>query len=89
MFGDISAFVNGNMFFGVFGNDMFVRLSDNDRSELLKNKGASNLEPMKGRPMKDYVIMPSAWRDNPKTLKPWVSRALAWTSKLPPKKSEK
>jgi TfoX/Sxy family transcriptional regulator of competence genes len=89
MFGNISAFVNGNMFFGLFGNDLFVRVSDEDRPELLKNKGASHLEPMKGRPMKDYIIMPSAWKQDTKTIRPWVLRALAWTSKLPPKKPGK
>ncbi len=86
MFGNISAFVNGNMFFGLFGNDLFVRLSDRDRSELLKNKGASNLEPMKGRPMKECIVMRSKWKDDPKTVEPWVARALAWTRRLPPKK---
>jgi TfoX/Sxy family transcriptional regulator of competence genes len=48
MFGNISAFVNGNMFAGLFGNDIFVRLSDENRRELLEEKGASLLEPMKG-----------------------------------------
>jgi TfoX/Sxy family transcriptional regulator of competence genes len=47
MFGNISAFVNGNMFAGLFGNDIFVRLSDKSRQELLGEKGASYLEPMK------------------------------------------
>src|SRR5436853_6876772 len=37
-FGNISAFVNGNMFFGVFGNDLFVRLSSEDQLELLDRK---------------------------------------------------
>jgi TfoX/Sxy family transcriptional regulator of competence genes len=49
MFGNISAFVNGNMFAGLFGNDIFVRLSDKSRQELLGEKGASYLEPMKGK----------------------------------------
>jgi TfoX/Sxy family transcriptional regulator of competence genes len=89
MFGNISAFVNGNMFFGLFGNDLFVRLSDKDRSELLKNKGALNLEPMKGRPMKDYIIMPRNWKGDPRTIRPWVSRALSWAGELPPRKRRK
>ena len=38
MFGNISAFVNGNMFAGLFGNDLFVRLSDESRKELLEKK---------------------------------------------------
>ena len=58
MFGNLSAFVNGNVFFGLYGNDLFLRLSSQDQQELLKQKGAAFLEPMKGRPMKDYVITP-------------------------------
>jgi len=27
MFGNLSALVNGNMFFGLYGNDLFLRLS--------------------------------------------------------------
>ena len=89
MFGNISAFVNGNMFFGIFGNDLFVRLSIEDREELLKNKGASMLEPMKGKPMKDYVVVPTTWRNRPETLNSWISKALEWSSQLPPKKTKK
>ena len=89
MFGNVSAFVNGNMFFGLFGNDLYVRLSSPDREKLLKEKGASNLEPIKGRLMKDYVVMPRAWKDNPETVKMWVGRSLASASKLPPKKPTK
>ncbi len=89
MFGNISAFVNGNMFFGIFGNDLFVRLSIEDREVLLKNKGASMLEPMKGKPMKDYVVVPMTWRNRPGTLNSWISKALEWSSQLPPKKTRK
>jgi TfoX/Sxy family transcriptional regulator of competence genes len=53
MFGNLSAFFNGNMFFGIFGTDLFLRLSIEDQKELLKNKGASMLKPMKEKPMKD------------------------------------
>jgi len=38
MFGSISAFVNGNMFAGLFGNDLFVRLSEESREELLEKE---------------------------------------------------
>lgn len=88
MFGNISAFVNGNMFFGVFGNDLFVRLSDEGKAELLKNNRASMLEPMKGKPMKDYVVLPKTWNTKPETLRSWISKSLEWSSKLPPKKSK-
>ncbi len=89
MFGNISAFVNGNMFAGLFGDDLFVRLSDESRKELLEEKGASLLEPMKGKPMKEYVVLPNAWRNQHETIRIWVTRSLDWTSKLPPKKTKK
>ena|SRR6267143_1949480 len=89
MFGNNAVFVNGNMYFGIFGDDLFLRLSDKDQVELLKNKGASMLEPMKGKPMKNYVVLPNAWRDRPEILRSWISKALEWSSKLPPKKTKK
>ena len=89
MFSNISAFVNGNMFFGVFGADLFLRLSVEDQKELLKNKGASMLELMKGKPMKDYVVLPKTWRAKPETLRSWISKSLEWSSKLPPKMAKK
>jgi TfoX/Sxy family transcriptional regulator of competence genes len=89
MFGNISAFVNGNMFTGLFGNDLFVRLSEENRKKLLENKGSSLLEPMKGKPMKEYVVIPKTWRNQPETIRMWVNRSLDWTSKLPPKTPKK
>ncbi len=89
MFGNISAFLNGNMFFGVFGKDLFVRLSSEDQLELLKNKGSSMLEPMKGKPMKDYVVLPRTWRARPEILRSWISKSLEWSSELPAKKAKK
>ena len=89
MFGNISAFVNGNMFAGLFGNDLFVRLPEESRKELLEKKGTSLLEPMKGKPMKEYVLVPKAWRNQPETVRSWVTRSLDWTSRLAPKKTKK
>ncbi len=89
MFGNESAFVNGNMFFGLFGNELFVRLSEEDGEKLLRNRGSSVLEPMKGRPMKGYVLLPKVWWNEPGTLHQWISRSLNWACLLPPKKSKK
>jgi len=86
MFGNRAAFVNGNMFLAPFGPDVAVRLSGEDRAELLRQKGASGFEPMPGRPMKEYVVLPAAWRTSPKKAKDWVERSFAWARELPPKK---
>jgi len=89
MFGNLSAFVGGNMSVGVFGGDLFVRLSDDDRAELLKIEGAAVFEPMKGRQMKEYVVVPRSWREDPRRIKEWVARSLEWSGQLPAKKPKK
>ncbi len=85
MFGNVSAFVNGNMFMGIFGNNLFVRLPPEGRQELLKKSGASVFEPAKGKPMKEYVLIPGSWRHQPQTARLWVSRSLEWAGTLPAK----
>jgi TfoX/Sxy family transcriptional regulator of competence genes len=86
MFGNIAAFVKGNMFAGLYGKDIFVRLYGEDQATLLENKGASMFEPMNGRPMKDYVTIPRTWRNQPDNVRSWVAKSYALTSKLPEKK---
>ena len=89
VFGNDAAFVNGNMFLGLWGNDLFLRLSDDDRKELLKNEGATNFEPMKGKPMKGYTLTPRTWKTQPQTVRRWVTRSLEWASGLPAKKAKR
>ena len=86
MFGNSAAFVNGNMFLALFGRNVAVRLAEDDRQELLRQRGASVFEPMAGRPMKEYVTLPEAWRTQPKKAAAWVERSFAWASALPQKK---
>jgi TfoX/Sxy family transcriptional regulator of competence genes len=84
MFGNVSAFVNGNMFMGLFGNELFLRLSDADQEEVAK-AGGGPLEPMPGRAMSGYVTIPREWRQQPRTVQRWVSRSLEFAGQLPPK----
>ena len=85
MFGNLAAFVNGNMFAGLFGNDLFVRLPEDDRAALLGEPGGHLLEPMAGRPMREYVVLPQAWQGQPERLHEWLRRGLNWTATLPSK----
>ena len=89
LFGNIAAFVNRNMFTGLFGDDLFVRLSDQDIQQLVKTKTATFLSPMKGRPMKEYVVLPKAWIKDRNKLKVWISKSLDFAKTLPPKTSKK
>jgi len=86
MFGHAAAFVNGNMFAGTFGRQVFVRLSEDEGTILMKEKGASSFAPMEGRPMKGYVVIPDSWAATPEKARSWISKSLVWTGAMPPKK---
>jgi TfoX/Sxy family transcriptional regulator of competence genes len=87
MFGYPCRFVNGNLFMGLHGNNMILRLSEKDRTDFAE-LGAKPFEPMPGRIMKEYVIVP---KDILKShgLKVWIDRSLAYASNLPPKQKKK
>ena len=85
MFGQLAGFVNGNMFTGIYGDSVFVRLGEADRTALLEEEGAELFEPMAGRPMKEYVVLPLAWLDEPERVREWMERALRVGAALPPK----
>jgi TfoX/Sxy family transcriptional regulator of competence genes len=86
MFGQPAAFVDGKMFFGVFGEDVFVRLSEADRNAAEKLPGAKAFEPMPGRAMTGYVVLPPAVVGDPRAAGVWVSKALRHARSLPDKK---
>jgi hypothetical protein len=82
MFGNLGAFVNGNMFMGLFGTDIGVKLADDDRERLLAIPGTGPFGPPE-RPMSGYVTMPPGW--SPDEAERWVAAALATAAALPPK----
>lgn len=84
MFGNLGAFVNGNMFAGLFGSSVGLKLSEPDLAELRAVDGAGPFGPAE-RPMGGYVALPDAWVDEPELAAPWVERARAHVSTLPPK----
>ena len=86
MFGYPALFVNGNMFAGTYQDKIVVRLGEDDRARLLKEKGATPFEPMPGRPMKEYVVIPGGILAKPASLRAWLERGLAYALTLPPKK---
>jgi hypothetical protein len=86
MFGYPCAFVGGNMATGLFADSWMVRLPDTERAELLAVEGARPFEPMAGRPMREYVVVPPAIVADDAALDRWVGRALAYAGSLPAKR---
>jgi TfoX/Sxy family transcriptional regulator of competence genes len=87
MFGHPCGFVNGHMCVGTFGDDVFVRLSETDHRRASKVRGVRSFEPIPGRPMKEYVVLPSSLLKDPSRSKKWVERSIAYASTLPAKRS--
>ncbi len=86
MFGYPCRFLNGNMFMGLHNNNMILRLSEKDRVDFVKVGGRA-FEPMPGRIMKEYVVVPKEMIKS-RDLKAWIDRSLAYASGLPPKKKK-
>ena len=85
MFGNLVAFVNGNMFAGLFGDQIGVKVLDDDaRTELAAIDGVGPFGPDE-RPMGGYLSLPSAWAREPARMSEWVGRALEGVAALPPK----
>ena len=85
MFGQPAAFVNGNMFTCLFGDDLVVRLGADGTARLIQ-KGGRHLEPMPGRPMTGYATVPGAWQKTPGPTSKLVAQALEFTrTKVKPK----
>lgn len=81
MFGNLGAFVNGNM----FGSDVGIKLPEDDQQRLLAEPGAGPFGPQE-RPMGGYVTIPADWPAG--TADDWIGKSLAYVAGLPPKKTK-
>lgn len=90
MFGCPAYFINNNMFTGVHQKSLFLRLPEADRQELLAlNCGATRFEPMAGRIMKEYVVLPESIYNDSQALSQWLNRSYEFVLSLPVKEPNK
>ncbi|HEX9067029.1 MAG TPA: hypothetical protein VF843_18105 [Streptosporangiaceae bacterium] len=73
---------------GLHEDNLILRLAESDRAEFTDSHGATAFEPMPGRPMKGYVIVPPGlvYDDS---VNDWVRRSRAYAEQLPAKKRTK
>jgi TfoX/Sxy family transcriptional regulator of competence genes len=86
MFGFPAAFVNGNLFASAHQTQVVVRLPDDAYATLLALPGASPFEPMPGRSMRGYAVLPESMQTHLDELREWMNLSFEWVAKLPPKK---
>jgi TfoX/Sxy family transcriptional regulator of competence genes len=85
MFGYSCVFAKGNMFACLHEAGMVLRLPEKQRTEFLRLKGAKQFEPMPGRVMREYVVVPKALLNVPDQLRVWVEKSLDYVLSLPAK----
>ena len=85
MFGNVAAFVNNNMFMGLFGSQVGLKLPPQAAEQLSAIEGAGPFGPEE-RPMGGYVSLPPDIAGDPAAALPWVDQALRHVGALPPKK---
>jgi TfoX/Sxy family transcriptional regulator of competence genes len=90
VFGYPTYFINGNMFVGVHGDKLFLRLSDADIAKIKKNSGdVTAFEPVAGKAMKGYVVLPKSIYNDDKLFGEWLDKSVKYVSSLPPKQDKK
>ena len=89
MFGYPAAFANGNLFIGLHQNDFIMRLSKEDRARFSAEYGERIFEPMKGRPMREYVRLPEELLTDAGKRRPWIKRSLQYAEGIKPKARRK
>src|SRR2546423_4838211 len=83
MFGYPSVFLNGNHFAGTFQDKIVVRIGADPA--FVPGKTARPFEPMPGRAMTGYVVVPDAVAKSPARLRDWIGEAHDYVKTLPAK----
>jgi len=89
MFSYPAAFINGNMFSGLFQSSMILKLAEADRDECSREFGAKPFEPMPGRAMGQYIVVPEKVLQSPSLLDAWLRKSHRYVAAMPPKESVK
>jgi TfoX/Sxy family transcriptional regulator of competence genes len=90
MFGYPCCFLKGNMFAGVFQDEVFVRLAEPDRDKASKQyPGAKPFEPLPGRPMKEYLSLPKKLYRDEKIFEELLMKSIKYAAALPRKEKKK
>jgi TfoX/Sxy family transcriptional regulator of competence genes len=86
MFGGLCLMVNGNMFAGIIGEEMMLRVGPRRFEELLAKPGARPMD-FTGRPMNGYLYVSSPAFARDEDLSTWLEDALSFVEGLPAKQA--
>jgi TfoX/Sxy family transcriptional regulator of competence genes len=91
MFGCPAWFAGDNMFAGVFGSVINLRIPPGEEQDkiMAAYPGAKRFEPWPGRAMKEHVSLPGEAVKAGKKWQDWLNKSYDYAASLPPKKKKK
>ncbi len=84
MFGGLAFMVNTHMACGLIGDDLMVRVGGEGYERALL-RGATEMTPFSGRPMRGFVLVPGPMLLDDDELEAWVGEGVGWAQARPPK----
>lgn len=87
MFGGLCLMVHGNMFAGIVGDELMLRVGKERCGELLAQPAARPMD-FTGRPMDGYLYVSPDGLAADQDLQRWLDSALAFVNTLPPKQPD-
>lgn len=88
MFGSPVHFVKGNMFVGVHGDGIMLRLKEEDQHKLYAEHDEAAPFTPNGRRMREYAILPPSVYDDEIELRKWLDISYTYVSSLPKKEKK-
>jgi hypothetical protein len=86
MFGYPCYFVNGNMTIGLFQEDLFLRISVDEQERVsTRHKDFRSFEPLPGRAMKEYLVVPKEVYTDKKAFDELLDLSIGYALTLPVK----
>ena len=85
MFGGVCYLYRGNMAYGIYKDNLIVRLGSDDEAREHMARGDALLFDITGRAMKGWVMVPKSKLAGVPDYKTWLGKGLGFAKSLPPK----
>ena len=86
MFGYEACFVNGGFWTGMYQDDVVIKLPPEVKGQTKALAAAKPFDPMGGRPMKNWWVIPRAVSESPKKLQGLLGTTYGPVAAAPPDK---
>ncbi len=81
--GSPCAFINGQMFAGLYGGRIFIRLPEARRKELRSMEGSGIFSPTPDQESTEFSFVPQRMLSEPRELLEWLAAAMGYAGGLP------